>query len=106
MNQQELRRFRKLCNLVKKFPALENRLKSIRRKELKGLLALAYEDDNGFHIVISKKEGFYAAVDDLAHELAHILVDMSNDHGELFKRMEQALMDVLRILLKKIPADE
>ena len=102
MSPQELRRFRKLCNKVKKFPVLENRLKTIRRKELKGYLALVYEDNDGYHIVISRKEPFHAAVEDLAHELAHILVDMSNSHGEIFTSMEKAMINILRLLLKDI----
>ncbi|MGB9591533.1 MAG: hypothetical protein ACPL1K_03340 [Candidatus Kryptoniota bacterium] len=103
MTAQELERFHKLCRLVKKLPAFSKVIKSIRRKPLKDLLAYVYEDSQGkFNIVIAKNETFQNAIDDLAHELAHVLVDMSNAHGPLFTTMEFYMKRLLSDLLKTI----
>ncbi len=101
MTPQQLRIFRQVCRELKKFPALQ-RLKSVRRRKIVDL-AEVYEDSDGYyHITISINESYDEALDDLAHECAHILVEMDNTHGPNFQTMESAMRRIIRRLADQI----
>lgn len=105
LNEQQRHYFRRICNELRKLPALSN--VSFRRKKLNGLdgLALWYRDGRRF-IYISNKLDFASSLDTLAHECSHQIIDMDDTHDELFRIMYNAMKQVIQRLYEGVLYEE
>lgn len=64
---------------------------------------LAIEEFDGRNrIFISDRLDFNGAISTLAHELAHVLVDMNNTHDDLFRMMYQAMLGIVRQISREV----
>ena len=95
----EIKSLKKLFSAVRKLPAFADASLHIRPIKDHGQCLFS---SRGYIIRINKSLTYSEAVYTLAHELAHILVDMENKHGAIFGVMEEALRNVLFILTQQL----
>lgn len=101
MVAHELEHFMKLVRKIKKYPAF--RRIRIRFRNFQDICGQVYETKKGYYVIeIKKTSTFQEAIDTLAHELAHILVDMNGKHGAVFGILNEAMRNVILMLTGEI----
>ena len=105
MTSDETQSFMKLVKKIKKYPAFEK--VRVRFKNLRDVYGRVYETQSGNYIIEIKNTcTFQEAIDTLAHELAHIIVDMKGDHGAVFGILCEAMRNVILILTGEVMLEE
>jgi len=98
LTKEETKELRRVYRGIRSLPAFEGVV--FRRCNLKGLYGMAKITEDGSRVVyISSEIGFTDALHTLAHECAHLLVDMDNTHNEVFSIMCTAMEKVIRMLI-------
>lgn len=102
MDANEIKSLKRLFSAVRKLPAFAEASLHVRSIRDHGHCLFSSQ---GYIIRINKALTYSEAVYTLAHELAHILVDMENKHGAIFGVMEEALRNVLFILTQQLQVE-
>jgi len=95
MTPLEAKKFREICNNLKKLPAFSKVI--IRRKKITDH-GHVYEKDGMYYINISNTASFSEALYHLAHECAHVLSDMNDTHGPVFALFEECMRNIISFL--------
>lgn len=97
LTKDEVRELRRIYDRLREFPAFENVI--FRRCKLKGLYgAVTVREDGKKVVLLSSQLNFTDTLHTLAHECAHILVDLNNQHNEFFNIMLTAMEKVIKLI--------
>ncbi len=98
MSKEEIRELRRIYSALRELPAFDGVI--FRRCKLNGLYGMVKTTNKGKKVVfLSSEMNFTDTIHTLAHECAHILVDMDNRHNEVFNIMQAAMEKIIRMLL-------
>lgn len=100
-NSDEKKLWSRLCRKLRTFPSF-SKIKTIRRCKLTTCRASVTWDGTHFRIYLSDVTDFDNCLLDLAHECAHILVDMENEHNIYFRLAENFMIYLLRQIIEEV----
>jgi len=97
LSPEEIKSLRKIYSYLRTLPAFEDVI--IRRTKLRDAQGMVRVTETGKkYIYLSSDLNYTDAIYTLAHECAHLLVDLSNSHNALFNIMNSAMLQVLSLL--------
>jgi len=98
LSNSQHKAFMTLVRQIRKLPAFTKL--HVRFEKIEDAHGYAFLHEDGRQVVkINRDLDWSTAIETLAHELAHLLVDMDDEHNRLFHVMNEAMIEVIFVLI-------